>query len=197
MSKQKVSFIYAYPLDQERRRLFASQEREYPSMEEVKNVIQHWRALWEETEAQHNILNALAEITSRTPTRNLECFVFGAGMQVMSTPFLLTVWNKAGQQWTDEKFIDLMIHELLHLHIAVDNKAYWDFVAEKYCKEEPVCQYHIALYAMLYKLYQQFFKTEPIDFLRLGDKPPGYQRAIQLVNDNGYQELLDEYNSLV
>ena len=196
MTPLKLSFIYAYPLDRGRRGLFEEKGLTYPSMEEVSNVLKHWEVLWIDTNAEKNILATLAELTGRVPERNLECFVFGAGLGAMSTPFLLPIWNKAGEQWSDEKFIDLVIHELLHMFLVTNNEQYWGSLKAKFSEEEPVCRNHILLYAMLYEIYQKLFNKEPIDFGR-DNLPLGYARAVQLVRETGYKELIAEYQKFI
>lgn len=114
----------------------------------------------------------------------------------MSTPFLLPIWNKAGEQWSDEKFIDLVIHELLHMFLVTNNEQYWESLKAKFSEEEPVCRNHILLYAMLYEIYQKLFNKEPIDFGR-DNLPLGYARAVQLVRETGYKELIAEYQKFI
>ena len=135
-------------------------------------------------------------MTKRVPKRHLECFVFGRGLMPKSTPFMIPIWNRNQEQWSDEKFIDLMIHELLHIFLVTDTDEYWTFVREKYVGEQPVTQNHILLYAMLYQIYQDIWQFEPIDFGR-DNLPPGYARAIELVKEIGYKELIAEYESLL
>jgi hypothetical protein len=195
MTIPKLSFIYAYPLDRGRRVFFEEKGLKYPSMDEVNDSIKHYENVWAEQEKKYNIIETLIELTGRTPERNFECFVFGSGLQVMSTPFLLPIWNKEGKPWTDEKFIDLTIHELLHIFLVTDSERYWNEVKIRYVDEEPVCRNHIILYAMLYEVYQSLFAKEPLDFTR-DNLPLGYARAVQLVKEIGYKKLIAEYKSL-
>ncbi len=109
---------------------------------------------------------------------------------------MIPIWNREQKQWSDEKFVDLMIHELLHIFLVTDNEVYWKRVREKYANEEPVTQNHILLYAMLNQIYQDIWQKDPIDFSR-DNLPPGYTRAIVLVKELGYKELISEYNSLI
>lgn len=196
MNSPKVSFIYAYPLDRGRRKLFAEKGLNYPTQEEVKSIITHWEQLWAKTTDEHNIIQYLMTITGRVPERNLECFVFGAGLQAMSTPFLLPVWNKEGKQWSDKKFVDLVIHELLHIFLSTDNDYYWRHTEKEFSQEEPVTRNHILLYAMMYQIYQEVFNCEPLDFSR-ENLPLPYARAVHLVRELGYKELISEYRSCV
>ncbi len=196
MNLQKLSFIYAYPLDTELRRSFEDRGQIYPNQDEIREVMQRWKTIWQEQNDQNKILERLSEITQRAPERNLECFIFGRGLTPKSTPFMIPIWNREQKQWSDEKFVDLMIHELLHIFLVTDNEVYWKRVREKYANEEPVTQNHILLYAMLNQIYQDIWQKDPIDFSR-DNLPPGYTRAIVLVKELGYKELISEYNSLI
>lgn len=195
MNLPKLSFIYAYPLDVELRRSFEERDQIYPSQDEIRKVMQRWKAIWQEQNERNNILEKLSEITRRVPARNLECFIFGRGLTPKSTPFMLPVWNRQQEQWSDSKFVDLMIHELLHIFLATDNEVYWKEVQEKHVHEEPVTQNHILLYAMLNHIYQDIWHTEPIDFSR-DNLPPGYARAIEIVKKQGYNKIIQEYKAL-
>lgn len=196
MNLPELTFIYAYPLDVELRRSFEDRGQIYPNQDEIKNIMDRWKTIWQEVNLQHGILRKMADITQRVPERNLECFIFGRGLTPKSTPFMLPIWNRNQEQWSDEKFIDLMIHELLHIFLVTNNKKYWESVREKYSKEEPVTQNHILLYAMLNQIYQDLWQKDPIDFSR-DNLPSGYARAIELVKELGYQKLISEYKSLI
>jgi hypothetical protein len=188
-----LQLIYAYPLDNELRRSFEEREQVYPTRGEIKDVMKRWKTIWQTENEQHSLLEKLSQITKRVPERNLECFIFGRGLSPKSTPFMIPIWNRKQEQWSDEKFIDLMIHELLHIFLVTDNDSYWESVRKKYHNEEPVTQNHILLYAMLYQLYQDIWNTEPMDFSR-DNLPPGYARAIEMVKEIGYKELISEYD---
>lgn len=192
MENRTLNFIYAYPLDNELRRSFEERGQVYPGRDEIKDVMKRWKEVWQKENGQHNLLAKLSEATKRVPERNLECFIFGRGLTPKSTPFMVPVWNRNQEQWSDEKFIDLMVHELLHIYLVTNNDEYWKFVRKKYSDELPVTQNHILLYAMLYQLYKDIWQTEPMDFSR-DNLPPGYARAIEMVKRIGYKELISEY----
>jgi|GEM_PF-979849 len=187
-----LQFIYAYPLDEELRRSFEERGQIYPTRDEIKDVIKRWRTIWQDVNEKHSIQEKLATLTKRVPERNFECFIFGRGLTPKSAPFMLPIWNRNQEQWLDEKFIDLVIHELLHIFLVTDNNAYWESVREIYANEESVTQNHILLYAMLYQFYQDVWQTEPVDFNR-DNLLPGYARAIALVKEIGYKEIISEY----
>lgn len=195
MNLPKLSFVYAYPLDAEMRRSFEERGQVYPNQDEIRGVMKHWEEIWRESNIEYDLLKKLVVITERVPERNLECFIFGRGLTPKSTPFMLPIWNRQQEQWSDNKFIDLMIHELLHIFLSTDNIKYWGGVRKKYANEEIVTQNHILLYAMLNEIYQDAWQIDPIDFSR-DNLPLGYARAIELVKEIGYKELIDEYKNL-
>ena len=192
----ELKFIYAYPLDGNQRKQFEAEDREYPSQSEIREIMIRWRQLWSDTNQKHSIIGTIVELTKRFPERNLECFVYGAGLNAMSTPFLMPTRNRKGNQWTDEYFIQTITHEMLHIFLTTNNDSYWETVRLKYKSEEQTCQNHIILYAMLFELYKKCFKQEPPDFSR-DNLPPGYMRAIEIVTKEGSAELVAEYQMLV
>ena len=197
MNIPTVTFIYAYPLDVGRRRLFEEKNLgSYPSLEEVKKVIQHWEHVWQETNQDNEVMQKLVEVSRRVPKRALECFVFGGGLNPMSTPFLMPTMARGGTTRSDENFIETMIHELLHIFVMHDADTYWSMVREKYSKETPLTQNHIIIFAMLAKAYQYLFGQMPPSFSG-GDLPEEYSQAIDIVKDVGYEQVIAEYNTLV
>lgn len=195
MEIPKVKFIYAYPLDVNRRKLYLDKNLGYyPSVVEIKEKLSHWEKLWNKTNEGDKIIVRLIELTKRKPERSLECFVFGAGINPMSTPFLMPVVGRDGER-TDEEFLDVMIHEMLHIFVSGANK-YFDYIRDKYSTETVLAQNHIIIYAFLEKIYLEMFNSTPIDFSR-EDLPEGYTRAIQIVKENGAESLIEEYYSLV
>ena len=164
-------------------------------MGEVKETIQRWSNLWLETDNSHNLIEKMIEITGKTPDRALECFVYGADLNAMSTPFLMPVLNRKGQLWSDEMFLQTIIHELLHIFVTTNSEWYWNEVQIIFAKESVVCRNHIIVYALLYEIYQQLFNTEPADFSR-DNLSPGYMRAIELVKEFGHRYLIEEYQRL-
>ncbi len=193
---QSLQFIYAFPLDSVQRATFEKQGLAYPSRAEIKEVMTTWRMWWSKVEEKHAILSYLESLTRRSLTRHLECFVYGAGLNAMSTPFLMPVLNGKGNVRTEQMFVETIIHELLHMYLVTDNDVYWKYVREYYQSETIVCQNHILLYAMLHKIYNDVFEGEPIDFSR-DNLPDGYRRAIEIVRERGCDSLIEEYYKII
>ncbi len=191
MEIPKVKFIYAYPFDNGRRNLFTERNLgHYPSIEEVKEKMSQWEKLWDKTNENDKIIIKLIELTKRTPERSLECFVFGGGINPMSTPFLMPIMRK-DEVRSDEKFIDTMIHEILHIFVSGAGK-YFEMIRNKYSNEVVLTHNHIIIYAFLEKIYLDMFNSKPLDF-DATDLPPGYSRAVEIVKEQGCESLIEEY----
>lgn len=194
METPKVKFIYAYPFDVGRRNIYSERNLGYyPSIEEIKEKMLQWEELWNKTNENDKIILKLIELTKRTPERSLECFIFGGGINPMSTPFLMPIMSKDKVR-SDEKFIDTMIHEILHIFVSGASK-YFEMIRNKYSKEVVLTHNHIIIYAFLEKIYLDMFNSKPVDFDAIG-LPDGYSRAIEIVKEQGYENLIKEYQDL-
>ena len=72
-----VRFIYAYPLDNNRRRLYSEKGLGYyPSIDQVREKIGKWEVLWNTVNADNRVILKLLELGKRTPERSLECYIF-------------------------------------------------------------------------------------------------------------------------
>ncbi|MFT5436640.1 MAG: hypothetical protein ACI840_001288 [Ulvibacter sp.] len=191
MNIQKVKFIYAYPFDSGRRRLFLEKNRSgYPELENVRDKTRYWEKIWEEKDSEYKIIETIYNITKSVPDRSLECFVVGGGINPMSTPFIMPVLGKDGER-TDDQFIDVMIHELLHIFVSKQSN-YFEFIREQY-KDEPILvQNHIIIYAFLEKIFTELFNSLPLDY-NSDDMPEDYERAIEIVRTDGYENIIKSY----
>jgi hypothetical protein len=197
MNIPSVTFIYAYPLDSGRRDLFEKKKfGPYPSFEEVRETKEHWERLWQKTDRDSVVIQKLIDVTHRVPRRALECFVYGRGLDAMSAPFLMSTVDGNGVGRSDKNFIETTIHELLHIFATTDTTDYWSMIREKYSQESRSTQNHIVIYAMLAKICQDLFHQMPQDFSRT-DLPEGYKRAIDIVKDTGYEQIIAEYDASV
>jgi len=195
MIMQKLKFIYAFPLDRGRRVLAKEKGRtDYPSLEEVRETKRHLQELWDKIDSEKNVLEKIKDLTKITPKRNLECFVIGGLLRPMSTPFIMPILSRDGKR-TDEHFIDTTIHELLHIFVSRSD-TYFEFVRNKY-KDEPILtQNHIIIYAFLEKIYKDLFDSRPLDYSRDG-LSEDYQRAVDIVKEQGSENIIEEYYHLV
>ena len=99
-----------------------------------------------------------------------------------------------------DEFIDQLTHELIHILISNNEekvKPITEYIFKKYKDEEIITQYHIWLYAIhsyvLLKIYGE--KRLNAHFNNLFDPP--CRRALDLVQEEGYEKILTEFKELI
>lgn len=196
----KVIFKYAYPFDQGRRRLYKEKQLgDYPEADEVRKWVEEYRQIWSDYNKGDKIIKRIIELLGVTYPRDIEAYVFGTGMNPMSTPLLIPTVRKIGEN-SAEQFIELLVHELTHIFAASRDEnprvgKYWQEIREKY-KDEPVLvQNHLIVYAVVEIILAEIFgKKKMRELIKVEDKD--YQRSIELTDELGPNELIEEFKRL-
>lgn len=200
MNIPKLLFYYAYPFDGGRRRLFLEKGLGlYPSRKEVMQKVGEYRALLEEVNKDDRVIKLLVEKSGTTLPRDLEVWVFGAGMNAMSSPFLVPAFKKVGVPFTRNQLIEMFIHETTHRFVGnSENNVglidYWKAVREEYANESSTTQNHIIVYALLSVVLRELFGDESLkDFINPND--PDYKRAVEIVAEKGAENLVKQFKN--
>ena len=200
MNIPKVIFKYAYPFDQNRRDLYKERGwSDYPVTDQVRKRVEEYEALWADFNKDDKIIKRIIEFLGVNYPRDIEAYVFGTGMQPMSTPFLIPIIGKRGN-YTGDQFIELIVHELIHIFAAGTQenpklKNYWKIIRETY-KDEPVLvQNHLIVYAVVETILTELFGKEKMKELIKVDSPE-YQRSIELTEQLGPEKIIDEFKNL-
>ncbi|OQX00577.1 hypothetical protein BWK69_01140 [Candidatus Parcubacteria bacterium A4] len=194
----KLHFKYAFPFDRNRRQLFSDKNLgPYPSIEEVENKVCEWRDIWENLNAEDKVFKSIIEVTGVNLPRDLEMCIFGAGMSAMSSPLMMPIADRDGKFFTDDKFIETTIHEVVHRFVGdYENNSgienYWEAIRKEYSGESILTQNHIIIYAVLDAVLMELFsKGRTEDFIH--PKHPDYQRAFVIVSENGSGKLIKQF----
>jgi hypothetical protein len=205
MNIPKLHLKYAYPLDGERRKLFADKNfGEYPSIEEVRNRVGELKKIWSEINNGDKVFKLLIKVIGVTIPRDLEMHIFGAGLNAMSNPLIMPIIGRGGKKFTDNEFIEIVIHEVIHRFIGdSENNAniekYWKTIREEYKNETIRTQNHILVYAVLEIVLSELFGKEKLkDFINSDNpKHPEYQRAVAIVVEKGAENLIKQFRDIV
>ena len=196
----KLYLKYAYPLDNERRQLFADKNLgDYPSFGIIKSKVDDWKKLWTVTNTDDRVIKLLIDLTGLTLPRDLEMYIFGNGIRPMSNPLMMPIINFEGKTYSDDEFIEIVIHEIIHRFVGdYENnpglKDYWNAIRKNYSQESVLTQNHIIVYALLNKVLSGLFGKERLkDFMNL--KHPDYKRAVEMVLEKGAESLIKEFRS--
>lgn len=201
MNIPKIIFTYAYPLDQNRRKLYHDNGwPNYPTAEVVIKRKEEYKNIWAEVNSDDKIIKRIIELLGVDYPRDIEAFVFGSGMQPMSTPLLIPTMRKE-IAYSENEFVTLMIHELIHIFVGTRNdhvglKNFWKVIREKYKNESIVVQNHLIVYAVLQTIIEELFGEELTQQL-IQAKDSQYIRSIELTNEIGKENIISEFKELV
>jgi hypothetical protein len=195
----EVIFRYSYVYDEiwkECSKIYKRKFKEYPSPRKIINYIEKVKKLWRKDEKK--ILRELSKITGlKWKSKYIVCYVVGKCIP-FSDPLTMSIYEKQL-----DYFIDTLIHELIHqLFIQERNyektKKSWSYIFRKYSKESENTKIHIVLYAIHTHIYLKFFNEkrlkrdiEQISFL------PDYKRAWEIVQNDGYKNIIREYTKRI
>src|SRR3989344_1932392 len=119
MTIPKLHLKYAYPLDTERRQLFADKNfGDYPSVEEVKSKVSEWKKIWSEINKDDKVFKLLIKTIGVNIPKVLEMHIFGAGLNAMSNPLIMPIVGRGGKKFNDNEFIETAIHEVIHRFVG-------------------------------------------------------------------------------
>lgn len=155
---------------------------EFPTEDEVEKKIELFKEAWKKEEK--TLLKAIHKITKLKFKANIiDCYIVSAITRDMSAPLIIR------SRYTEEEFIDVLLHELLH-KLFVDN----GLKKIKDLEESKTTINHIKVFAVLKYLYLDFLKNEE----RLGrvmqkskeGNNQDYARAWEIVDERGYKEII-------
>lgn len=194
----QVIFKYAYPLDRNRRQLFEEKNfGDYPSQERVEEEVESWRELWSEINKDGYVIKQIVDLIGIDYPRDIEAFVIGDGLGAMSTPLILPVASIDGAG--NDKRIELIIHEILHLFVG-DREAvpeainYWKMVREKWVDESILTQNHIIIYALLTVMLNDLIPDVDVKDL-IHEEATNYHRALEIAREEGVDQIIEEFHS--
>lgn len=202
MTTPKLHLKYAYPLDRERRKLFADKNfGDYPTIEEVKNKISEWKKIWSKVNKDDKVFKLLIETIGVNLPRDLEMHIFGAGLSAMSNPLIMPIVGRGGKVFVDDEFIETAIHEVIHRFVGdsennVGIERYWETIRKEYEKESTLTQNHIMIYAVLEIVLSELFGEERLKGF-IHPKHPDYKRAVAIVAEKGAKNLVKQFRDFL
>jgi hypothetical protein len=198
----KLVFNYAMPFDRVYRQMYAKRELgPYPTREEVQAEVGAIRALWEEVNQDDKVMRLMVERTGVTLPRDLEVWIFGKGLNAMSSPLLIPVVRRDGAVYTREERIQTLIHEVLHRFLQRDenNQGISDHknaIRTEYAAESEVTQNHITLYAFLEIILSELLGGDKVSEY-IAPNNLDYKRALEIVKEKGAQALIERFRSFL
>lgn len=195
MHTPKIVFRYSWIYDDRWRECVKRSKKKaqkYPSARQVLKYIEIVEGMWRKHEK--SILIELSRVTKlKWKSKVIYCYVVGRCVP-FSDPLTLPVFGRY-PDW----FIDNLVHELVHQIFTQDrnlerSEHAWKYVNRKYRKEMHNTRIHIPLHAAHAHIYLKFFSEDRMKRdIRIMRQYPDYRRAWEIVQKEGYQNILREF----
>jgi len=201
----KINFIWSFIYQESIHSYFLKKEKfDFVSYSNyVEKFIKSVKKKWEKN--GNEILKYCEEITNLKWNKNeISCYV------IKTSPFLpisdpLTipiqlVYEKKVSILSKEKFIDMLIHELIHNLFMQNTKKlekYFNYlINEKYNKESFNTAIHIPLHAIHKKIFLKFFNKNRFNSeIQIAKNYKDYKKSWEIVNKEGEEKILKEMKS--
>ena len=186
----KIVFKYSWIYDDHFMEIAKNKER-YPSLERIEAFIKRAEKLWRKDEKR--ILAELPRITRlKWKEEKITCYVVGKCIP-FSEPLTLPIMENY-----PDYFIDVLVHELLHQLLFVQNeeetKEAWDYIFKKYRKGAVNTKIHIPVHAFHSHIYLKFFGERRMKRdIKLISFLPDYKKSWEIVQKEGYRNIMNEF----
>ncbi len=162
---------------------------QFPTEEQVLEKVKLFKKAW--VKHEEIFINSVTEITGLLFKRNIiDCFIVSATPRDMSAPLIIR------SRYTEDEFVDVMMHELLHMLFS-DNKV----LKYSYHKDESVrTMNHVTVFAILNYFYVEILNDiERLNRVKQKSKEGNnsdYARAWEIVDEIGYKEIINSLKIL-
>ncbi len=183
----KIIFKYSRIYDQIWRNVGNScfDKKIYLKEEEIQEYLRQVENLWKEKEEE-----VFKEIFEAVPVnweeKDIICYVVGKCFPIpaFSDPLTISLYENKND------FIDTLVHEIIHhINVKIDMGRF----KEKYKDEPHKTIIHISVYAIHTHVYLRIFGKERLERnIKRMKKVPGYGRAWEIVEREGYENILNE-----
>ena len=102
---------------------------------------------------------------------------------------------------TPERFIDMLIHELIHNLLIQNNgrvESYFEFILNKYKEEDFNTAIHLIVHAIHKKIFLEFFNKERLkEEIEASSFYPAYKKSWEIVNEKREDFIIKEFRDYV
>lgn len=165
----------------------------FPSKEEIEHYIEKIEPVWRSVEQE--VLSEMSSVTGLSwRDAEIRCYMVGR-CRPISDPLTMRVVD------SEEVFVRFLIHELIHQNLTQGDphrksRLYWGEINKKYGSESLVTKIHIPVHAFLKHLLLKFYNQAWVDAdIKFCDKYPEYKRAWEIVEAEGYKEVIENFTS--
>lgn len=168
----------------------------YPSRRKISDYIKKVEKLWRKDERK--VSAELSKIIGlKWKEEKIICYVVGRS-RPFSDPLTMPIYKR-----TPDYFLDILIHELIH-NLFVQNfeesKKAWNYFKRKYKKEKWSTVIHIIVHAIHSHIFLKFYDEKRLkrEIKIVSSFPnPVYKKSWQIVQKEGYQNIIREFRKRI
>ncbi len=194
MKTPKVIFTYSWIYDENLREWMKiyPHMKKWPTLsyEKVISFMKKMEKKWRKDEKK--VLSELSKVSGlKWKMKSVKCYVVNKSVP-FSDPLTMPVRRP-------DRFIDTLAHEMIHqLFIQEGNmdraRKSWDYIFDKYKKESRTTKIHIPLHAIHEAIFRKFYPKKRLENeIRLMGSHKDYQRSWEIVQKEGYQNIIKEF----
>lgn len=199
----QINFVWSFIYEQAIHNPTVNEEFDYEQYKKfINSFMNKIKPTWKKIE--QNIFDFCEEITGlKWKEKKILVYVIKiSSIMPISDPLTIPIQFQSKNEifpLTQNRFIDIMIHELIHnLFIQNDKEMgdYFGFILEKYKDEDFDTAIHLLVHAIHKKIFLKYFKKERLkEEIKMSSFYPAYERSWEIVNEKGEDNLIEEFKT--
>ncbi len=201
----KINFKWSWIYESTIHNPTVKEEFNYEVYEKFMNsFLNEIKSMWEKQESE--ILDYI-EKTTGLKWKDKEIPVYAikiSSLMPISDPLTIPIQFESEEGMitlSKERFIDMVVHELLHNFFIQNDKElgnYFNFILEKYKDEEFDTSIHLLLHAIHKKIFLKCFNEKRLnEEIGMNSYYPAYKRSWEIVNEVGEDKIIKEFKDYI
>lgn len=197
----KIDFIWSWIYESTVHNSTVKEDFNYEKYEEFTNsFLNKLKPLWKHKEKE--ILSYCENLTGlKWKKKEIPAYIIKiSSLMPISDPLTIPIELESDGEIIPlypERFIDMLVHELIHNFFIQNEKEmgdYFDFIINKYKDEEFDTSIHILLHAIHKKILLKYFGKERLENeIEMNSYYPAYKRSWEIVNEIGEDNIIKEF----
>jgi hypothetical protein len=197
----KISFIWSFIYEQTIHNPTVKENFDYEKYQKyIDDYLKKVKNIWKMKEKQ--VLNSCEEITG-LKWKKEEIPVYAikiSSIMPISDPLTIPIQFESEDKklsLTPERFVNMMVHEIIH-NLFIQNEEeignYFEFILDKYKKEDFDTAIHLLLHSIHKKIFEKHFDKNRLDEeIKMSSFYPSYKKSWEIVNKIGEDSIIKEF----
>ncbi len=197
----KINFVWSFIYEQAIHSPTVKENFDYEKYQKyVEDYLKEVKSIWKAKEKQ--VLSSCEKITDlKWKKEEIPIYVIKrSSIMPISDPLTIPIQFKSGDEvfsLTPERFVDMMVHEIIH-NLFIQNEKemgdYFGFILDKYKNEDFDTVIHLLLHSIHKKILKEHFDKSRLDEeIEMSSFYPSYKKSWEIVNKVGEDAIIKEF----